>query len=162
MVRRLLDGLLDDEMRFKLEFNKDPRAIDEAVYYAVTSVQLKGRNRHKRSEARGIYEDSDEEPDCDEQKTLRRISSQRDPDTKTELKSEESVTDMLKEVLARLDKLEERKNRAVERAERKKTIECFNCHKQGHYARECIDRPHTNQRDNNMGDLNEQGPIRSA
>jgi len=46
LVRRFLDGLLDDEMRFELEFNKDPRTIDEAVYYAVTWVQLKGRNRH--------------------------------------------------------------------------------------------------------------------
>ena len=79
-------------MRFKLELNKDPRTIDKAVYYAVPWVQLKYRSRHKCSEARRIYEDSD----FDERQTLRRINSQRESDTKTESKSEEPVTYMLK------------------------------------------------------------------
>jgi len=162
LVRRFLDGLLDDEMKFELEFNKDPRTIDEAVYYAVTWVQLKGINRRKRNEARKVYEESDEEPDFDDRQALRRVNSDKKPDTNTEPTSAESVTDMLKEVLARLDKLEERKNKAIERAERKKTIICFNCSKQGHYARECTDRTDTRVMKNNTDDLNGQGPIRSA
>jgi len=160
LVRRFLDGLRDDEMRFELEFNKDPGTIDEAVYNAVTWIQLKGRHRHKRNEVRRLHEYEDQEPDFDDQQTLRRVNSQRKPNTQTESDSAESIADLLKEVLARLDKLEERKNKAGERAERKKTIECFNCHKKGHYARECIDQTITNQRD--TGNLNGQGPIRSA
>ena len=31
-VRRFLEGLLDDELKFELEFNKEPANIDEAVY----------------------------------------------------------------------------------------------------------------------------------
>ena len=163
LVRRFLDGLLDDEMRFELEFNKDPRTIDEAVYYAVTWVQLKGINRRKRNEARRVYEEIDEEPDFDDRQALRRVNSDKKPDTNTEPNSAESVADMLKEVLARLGKLEDRKNRAMIRAEHKKTVKCFNCHKQGHYARECPDyNTYTNQMKNNTDDLNEQGPIRSA
>jgi len=37
--------LLDGELKFELEFNKDPRTIDEAVFYAVTWVQLRGKDR---------------------------------------------------------------------------------------------------------------------
>ena len=32
LVRRFLDGLYDEEVGFEVEFNKDPRNIDEAVF----------------------------------------------------------------------------------------------------------------------------------
>ena len=35
LVHRFLDGLRNDDIRFAVEFHKDPKTIDEAVYYCV-------------------------------------------------------------------------------------------------------------------------------
>lgn len=37
-VRRFLDGLRDDEVRFEEEFHKEPDTIDEAVYHVVNFI----------------------------------------------------------------------------------------------------------------------------
>jgi len=42
LVRRFLDGLLDDDTRFEVEYHKEPATIDEAVYNVVTLVQTRG------------------------------------------------------------------------------------------------------------------------
>jgi len=43
-------------MKFELEFNKDPRTIDEAVFYTVTWVQLRGKDRRGRYTTRRTVE----------------------------------------------------------------------------------------------------------
>lgn len=43
LVRRFLDGLWDVESKFEVEFNKEPRTIDEAVLHVVNFMQTKGR-----------------------------------------------------------------------------------------------------------------------
>ena len=162
LVRKFLDGLQDDDMRFELEFSKEPNTIDEAVLYAVNWVQLKGRNRRKRHEVRRLYEDSDQESDYDDDDgSLRQVRDQQKGDIKIEDQPAEIINNMLKEVMTRLDRLEEHKNRA--RAVHRKTVVCYCCHKQGHYARECPDRStYANRSENNTGTLNGQGPNRST
>ncbi|XP_052820489.1 uncharacterized protein LOC128246339 [Mya arenaria] len=57
-VRRFLDGVADEEMRFELVFNKEPRTVDEAVYFAVNWLQIRGRDRADRKgryQARRAY-----------------------------------------------------------------------------------------------------------
>ncbi|KAH3712921.1 hypothetical protein DPMN_072681 [Dreissena polymorpha] len=35
LVRRFLDGLQDEEVKFEVEYHKEPTTIDEAVYNVV-------------------------------------------------------------------------------------------------------------------------------
>ena len=41
LVRRFLDGLQDETARFQVEFNKEPKDIDEAVYHVVNFLQTR-------------------------------------------------------------------------------------------------------------------------
>ena len=41
LVIRFLDGLIDDEARFEVEYHKEPSTIDDAVYQVVTFLQTK-------------------------------------------------------------------------------------------------------------------------
>ena len=62
LVRRFLDGLHDEDARFELEFNKEPRHIDEAVYYAVNLIQIKSASRSVKrfiSHAKRTYDNED-------------------------------------------------------------------------------------------------------
>ena len=43
LVRRFLDGLRDSDARFKVEYNKEPVNIDEAVFHVVNFVQTRRR-----------------------------------------------------------------------------------------------------------------------
>jgi hypothetical protein len=45
LLRRFLDGLLDDQARFHVEFVKDPENIDEAVYEVVNLIDTKKRTK---------------------------------------------------------------------------------------------------------------------
>ena len=46
LVRRFLDGLRDSEVRFEVEYHKDPQNIDEAVFHVVRFIQTRqGRDR---------------------------------------------------------------------------------------------------------------------
>ncbi|KAH3806479.1 hypothetical protein DPMN_134799 [Dreissena polymorpha] len=48
LVRRFLDGLSENDVKFEVEFNKEPRNIDEAVYFAVNLMPIWGANRAER------------------------------------------------------------------------------------------------------------------
>ena len=57
LVRRFLDGMRDNEVRFKIEFHKEPDDFDEAVYHAVNFVQTRRRrstNTHDGKNSRGV------------------------------------------------------------------------------------------------------------
>ncbi|KAH3842278.1 hypothetical protein DPMN_115775 [Dreissena polymorpha] len=46
LVRKFLDGLLDQDARFEVEFNKEPTNIEDAVFYAVSFLQIT-KSTHK-------------------------------------------------------------------------------------------------------------------
>ncbi|KAH3832778.1 hypothetical protein DPMN_106073 [Dreissena polymorpha] len=53
LVRRFLDGLRDEDVRWEVEYVKEPRDIDEAVYHVVNYIQTRkrhqvGSNRRQR------------------------------------------------------------------------------------------------------------------
>ena len=59
LVRRFLDGLRDDEVRFEVEYYKEPESIDEAVFHVVNFIQTKGKReieRRPRNHARSVDE----------------------------------------------------------------------------------------------------------
>jgi hypothetical protein len=53
LVRRFLDGLYDEEARFEIDFHKEPRTIDEAVFHAVNFTQTRGGSVTDRKQKRG-------------------------------------------------------------------------------------------------------------
>ncbi|XP_053385508.1 uncharacterized protein LOC123539473 [Mercenaria mercenaria] len=48
LVRRFLDGLLDQDTKFEVEYHKEPMDIDEAVYHVVNLIQTKNGCRYDR------------------------------------------------------------------------------------------------------------------
>ena len=48
LVRRFLDGLLDQEAKFEVEYHKEPKNIDEAVFHVVNLIQMKSGYRYDR------------------------------------------------------------------------------------------------------------------
>jgi hypothetical protein len=55
LLRRFLDGLVDDRTRFHVEYVKDPTDIDEAVYEVVNFQETKRKPISKDSGAEGRY-----------------------------------------------------------------------------------------------------------
>ena len=47
LVRRFLDGLLDEEIRFEVEYHKEPQNLDEAVFYVVNFIQTRGSRGYR-------------------------------------------------------------------------------------------------------------------
>ena len=159
LVRRFLDGLRDDEIRFEVEFHKEPETIDEAVYHMVNFVQTRnsaGSDRKYRT-ARHAMLESDDPDGClgsdnesDDRFPTRAIVGSkplsvdgsiqgRDNNQQAHNKQEE----MLAQILERLEKLEERgrpvtqQPRRDQLQQRNSTVECYYCHVLGHYARNC-------------------------
>ncbi|KAH3868752.1 hypothetical protein DPMN_031904 [Dreissena polymorpha] len=45
LVRKFLNGINNEDLKCKIKFHKDPKNIDEAVYYAVYYVQIRSSGR---------------------------------------------------------------------------------------------------------------------
>ena len=55
LLRRFLDGLVDDDARFHVEFTKEPVNIDDAVYQTVSFQETRQRmHGHERHDARAV------------------------------------------------------------------------------------------------------------
>ncbi|KAH3866624.1 hypothetical protein DPMN_029722 [Dreissena polymorpha] len=157
LVRRFLDGLLDQEAKFTVEFHKEPRDIDEAVFHVVNMIQTKNACRSDRSNKHSLRtvattEDGLEDSDSEYQEPVNRIpfkqtesnSGQQTQNPKHQpFKMDETINqnELIAKLLKRIEKLEE----AQQAKDRKKStfkrdVECFACHDIGHYARDCPKR----------------------
>ena len=157
LLTKFLDGLIDEDMRFELEFSKEPNTIDEAVFFAVNWIQLRGRTRKKYQEARRVYREADY--DEESQQAVRQISSNCNEDGEGD--ENVSLRKMIQDIMSRLDRIDERTPWKSTREERRKMVKCFNCNKQGHYARECPDGKSTGETEKS-NPLNMKGPNRLA
>jgi len=71
LLRRFLDGLLDDRARQQVEYVKEPKTIDEAVYEVVNFLEMRRKSQSKRN-AR-IAEYITEESDSDDDRRVARL-----------------------------------------------------------------------------------------
>jgi hypothetical protein len=59
LLRRFLDGLRDDDIRFEVEYNKEPGTIDEAVFHVVNFIQTKNiKDRRAKENLRRTSDDA--------------------------------------------------------------------------------------------------------
>lgn len=136
LVRRFLDGMIDQEARFSVEYFKEPKDIDQAVFHAVHLVQVRSCGRHERSnrhQARRTKDDESAEPDNRATEVTDRPRASKNYDV------DKRIAELKQEIM----KLERSRNQGDRRPRRPKSeIQCYLCQEWGHYRREC---PNNNQ-----------------
>ncbi|XP_060590512.1 uncharacterized protein LOC132745582 [Ruditapes philippinarum] len=160
LVRRFLDGLRDEEVRFEIEFHKEPETIDEAVYNVVNFVQTQnsvGSDRRYRAARRAIQksEDSDIDFGSPSEKFCRvpeKVLPWSRPPTESDRSQSTSSSsrqvqnkqeEILTSILERLDRSEGTGRSAAQQPKRDQlpqssnSVECYFCHAMGHNARKC-------------------------
>ena len=156
LVRRFLDGLKDHDARFEVEYNKDPKTIDEAVFRVVSFThvrQTKERDpyndRQMKRFTRQIYQDSESEEDsesdfdtlertetrvCRNKKIFeKQVKDARQPETIGNASN--PIHAALLEVISKLNKIVDLDGR-----KEKRENACFACGKEGHFIRDCPQR----------------------
>ncbi len=82
LVRRFLDGLVDEEVRFEVEYHKEPETIDEAVFHVVNFIQTRncGDQKYGKRGARRTLDDEDglvSMDNCDNRDQIYRMPDRR-------------------------------------------------------------------------------------
>ena len=160
LVRKFLDGLWDEDVRFAVEYQKEPEDIDEAVFHVVNFIQTKMSSKREEGDIRkrmtrclrnGSHDLDEDDDKVTEIRQLRQGYSKQkgneDEDVTHAIKKDENqasgvedkVGKVLEQILQEINKLRETTNNKVNQNQvsRSKTIVCFNCGKNGHIAREC-------------------------
>ncbi|KAH3882644.1 hypothetical protein DPMN_006588 [Dreissena polymorpha] len=142
LVCRFLDGLQDEEVRFEVEYHKEPTTIDEAVYNVLTLMQTRagfeGERGHKRATRRAVEKD---ESFCEAQSAPNKQTSYNKTSKwhkRPQPDSTESNDGVLQQILKRLDTLEGRTRSGNGERRSRREVECNRCHGKGHFARECL------------------------
>jgi len=176
LVRRFLDGLLDEDTRFEVEYHKEPATIDDGVYNVVTLLQtrggIEGERGYKRTARRTIEPEKaceEAHPDLSKQPAYRKPNrwSRRPPLDSTKASSSDEI---LQHILKRLNDLKGRSRGGHGERRSKRDMECFRCHEKGHVARECTGTELSSEttgkmsEDSNSGShsLNGNGPALAA
>jgi len=172
-----LDGLLDSDVRFEVEYHKEPKDLEEAVFQVVNLIQVKNgckQDRPYKSHVRrtvddGTYEQTEQVNRVPESKPIKRIDApNRRLNASGSEQPKDDQHDVLNQILARLKKLEDRDATGPFRKGVRLNVECYKCHNKGHYARECPSRNAIEEKQrcptkgkDEVKHLNGQGPSRA-
>jgi hypothetical protein len=164
LVRKFLDGLWDEDVRFAVEYQKEPVDIDEAVFHVANFIQTKMSSKREEADMRNkrmtrclsnesyiLDEDDDKVSEIRQLRkgnSRQKESENRDrTDIQRDIKKNENQTSsvedktgkVLEQILQEINKLKEtaNNNTSQNNNSRSKSIVCYNCGKQGHMAREC-------------------------
>lgn len=91
LLRRFLDGLVDDKARFHVEFIKEPKDIDEAVYQVVCFQQTKQNNKSSGYNNAMSLNHAESSSDSDD-KTISRAAPGKNKHRVIENKSKEATS----------------------------------------------------------------------
>jgi hypothetical protein len=158
LLRRYLDGLSDDQVRFHVEFIKEPDNIDEAVFQTVNFNETRGRHTSSESHAtsvrhhvrEAVVQQSDDE-DAEKEPQRKGVPTKKPPtgkekatpapvrDRKNDSNSE--VEALRKKVAEQEAKIAELCNLLPQASSSQKPAlpkyGCFRCGDKGHFIRDC-------------------------
>ena len=156
LLRRFQDGLIDDEARFNVEFNKEPANIDEAVFYVVQYTQTRrgpasgsgydGRSKKSTRVAKDESYDSDREDEEPFEHAYRipptneKAKQAQSKDTEqAKSKANQDIEEVKKNVndLQAQFAMFKQGNPGTGEGNDKTNVTCYSCNQKGHYSREC-------------------------
>lgn len=163
LLRRFLDGLLDEKTRFHVEYTKDPDDIDQAVEEVVNYLETSNRARNSEKEkknkysARAINEITDPNNNNDDDDHVARTATRADAKGKQD--TSEACLKELKEVRKDITSFSERLTKIEKEVYQKKPTTqkkyslpqnktnnptsnqtigcCLKCGQAGHFIRDC-------------------------
>ena len=139
LVRRFLDGLRDEEMKFLIEYHKEPSNIDEAVFHVVNFIQTKNSAKRDRPYRHAVRRSQTETLELAQRESVIRLPEWKNTENnRDDQRPEMKVLDQILERLSKLESDQEARKRTDQsRRSNKRDVECYNCHKHGHYSRDC-------------------------
>lgn len=137
LLRRFLDGLLDEKAKVQVEFVKAPYSIDEAVYEVVNFCETQNRvyGEKNRKSTRMVRPDESDDSDDDENMVhpVNRVHLKPAKEQGSEAQSQIEI--LAKQVTELSEKFENSTKKF--RTNRKFEGKCYNCGIQGHSAKFC-------------------------
>lgn len=163
LVRRFLDGVTDQEARLQVEFHKEPRDVEEAVYFLVNWQNMRTdmrADRAPRGQARRATDENHATPRNMQTAGRPMLNCGEAPRTGSDV----TQSSLLQQLLERIERLEKGPG-AFKNGRRSdsRSVECYHCHELGHFARRCPKKQEPFDDSNGQQEpLNGKGPSLGA